>query len=535
MLQKSTLFFVAALSLASFTLVAQNQITTPSGQPLIIGANGLRHGGLTSASPTQSSNGKVLSLDGTGTFMLVPAGVSSQWTTAGSSINYNLGNVGLGVASPLQRLDVNGNINISTGSGIRINNITQFRQIGTLTSVAIGEGAGNTASTTAAADNILIGYFAGSKSEAPFNILIGTRAGLNVTTGSNNTFIGRDAGRTTTTGTRNFFMGTSSGFTNNGSDNVFIGFFSGFSNTSGFNNFFAGTNSGYNNTTGENNLMFGRDAGFNNTTGSRNTYLGFGAGTGIVGGNNNTFIGFSARPTGAGAASLTNSVAIGANAQVSASNSIILGGTGAAQASVGIGITAPTARLHVVAGGTIATGVRFQSLPTASGTVFRLYVDADGNMMRASTSGLRESAEAGEDRNWALTPDNHLVNTNTGGIIIGTGVDRTPSGYSLYVSKGILTERVKVAVRSTDEWRDNVFQPTYRLRTIEEVASYIEQHKHLPGVPSAEEMVANGNDLQKTDGILLEKIEEMMLYIIELKKENAELKKVVEEIKQKKP
>jgi hypothetical protein len=82
---------------------------------------------------------------------------------------------------------------------------------------------------------------------------------------------------------------------------------------------------------------------------------------------------------------------------------------------------------------------------------------------------------------------------------------------------------VKVAVKSTADWRDNVLQDDYKLRSIEEVESFIKQNKHLPGVPSAQEMVQNGNDLQKTDAILLEKVEEMMLYLIDLKKQNTVL------------
>ena len=107
--------------------------------------------------------------------------------------------------------------------------------------------------------------------------------------------------------------------------------------------------------------------------------------------------------------------------------------------------------------------------------------------------------------------------------MIGTGLSSTPAGYKLYVSEGILTERVKVAVKSTADWRDNVLQDDYKLRSVEEVESFIKQNKHLPGVPSAQEMVENGNDLQKTDAVLLEKVEEMMLYIIELKKQNTVL------------
>jgi len=112
----------------------------------------------------------------------------------------------------------------------------------------------------------------------------------------------------------------------------------------------------------------------------------------------------------------------------------------------------------------------------------------------------------------------------------------TNCNYSLYVEHGILTERVKVAVFGTGDWSDYVFADDYKLLSLDSVELFINQNKHLPGVPSSEEMVANGNDLQTTDKILLEKIENLYLYIIQLNKEieiirseNFELKKIIQD------
>lgn len=170
-------------------------------------------------------------------------------------------------------------------------------------------------------------------------------------------------------------------------------------------------------------------------------------------------------------------------------------------------------------------GVKMENLPTTSGTgAYGLYVDASGNVLRRTTAGAREAAGESSDAHWTLSADNHLLNNNTGGILIGTGLRSTPAGYKLYVSDGILTERVKVAVKSTADWRDHVLQKSYPLRTVEEVESFIASNGHLPGVPTAQEMIRDGNDLHQTDALLLEKIEEMTLYIIELKRENTALK-----------
>ena len=100
----------------------------------------------------------------------------------------------------------------------------------------------------------------------------------------------------------------------------------------------------------------------------------------------------------------------------------------------------------------------------------------------------------------------------------------TNTGYSLYVLGGILTERTKVAVRSLGNWSDHGFAKDYKLTTIAEMETYIKANKHLPGVPSAEQMVENGLDVATMDAKLLEKIEELSLYVIQLKKEIDALK-----------
>jgi hypothetical protein len=103
----------------------------------------------------------------------------------------------------------------------------------------------------------------------------------------------------------------------------------------------------------------------------------------------------------------------------------------------------------------------------------------------------------------------------------------TPSGYKLYVSDGILTEKVKVAIKSTSNWSDFVFDKDYELLSLGEVETYIQKHKHLPGIPSAEEVVQEGIDVATMDAKLLQKIEELTLYMIEMKKENAQMKKEI--------
>ncbi|SEO97041.1 hypothetical protein SAMN05444671_3846 [Flavobacterium sp. CF108] len=79
---------------------------------------------------------------------------------------------------------------------------------------------------------------------------------------------------------------------------------------------------------------------------------------------------------------------------------------------------------------------------------------------------------------------------------------------------------------------DYVFENDYKIKTLEEVENYIKENKHLPEVPSAQEIEKNGLMLAEMNMTLLKKIEEMTLYMIEMKKENEEMKKDISILKQ---
>lgn len=85
------------------------------------------------------------------------------------------------------------------------------------------------------------------------------------------------------------------------------------------------------------------------------------------------------------------------------------------------------------------------------------------------------------------------------------------------------THRLEVCgmIRATDViaetgWCDYVFQPDYRLRSFDELRGYIQTHGHLPDVPSAAEVEHNGIRLAEMNAILLKKVEELTLYVLEL-------------------
>ncbi|ATL47511.1 hypothetical protein COR50_10210 [Chitinophaga caeni] len=108
----------------------------------------------------------------------------------------------------------------------------------------------------------------------------------------------------------------------------------------------------------------------------------------------------------------------------------------------------------------------------------------------------------------------------------------TNSPQSLLSVNGTITAK-KVKVLSGG-WSDFVFEPGYRFPSLYELEQYIQKHQHLPGIPSATEVAKDGIDVADINKKLLQKVEEISLYLIEhqkeidaLKEENQRLKKEV--------
>jgi hypothetical protein len=98
------------------------------------------------------------------------------------------------------------------------------------------------------------------------------------------------------------------------------------------------------------------------------------------------------------------------------------------------------------------------------------------------------------------------------------------------VEGGILTESINVAVKNTDKWADKVFQKDYNLKPLNEVEEFIKKNKHLPNIPSAMDVVEDGINVAEMNASLLEKIEELTLYVIGLNKENINLRLLIEKL-----
>ena len=122
------------------------------------------------------------------------------------------------------------------------------------------------------------------------------------------------------------------------------------------------------------------------------------------------------------------------------------------------------------------------------------------------------------------------------GVIVGSNAITIPAGstYKLAVGGGILTEKVRVATTGTPFWADFVFEPNFKLRTLSELDKYIKLNKHLPDMPTTSEVTQNGIDLAETQALLLQKVEELTLYVINQNKKIEGLERRIKKMTRKK-
>jgi hypothetical protein len=206
---------------------------------------------------------------------------------------------------------------------------------------------------------------------------------------------------------------------------------------------------------------------------------------------------------------------------------LILQGSGG---NVGIGTTNPRGRLEVnghiylpanqwicLAGGPRAFNEDYPRLAITH-TGIHGYIDYMDNLhFRAN-------------KNWisALT----LYGDGTVGVGFGTTYtagDYRTQGYKLAVNGGILCEEVKVIADVPDA--DYVFDTDYKLTTLPELESFVKKNRHLPNIPSAEQFKKDGYKVGEMDEMLLRKVEELTLYVIEQQKTINNLKSELEALK----
>jgi hypothetical protein len=110
----------------------------------------------------------------------------------------------------------------------------------------------------------------------------------------------------------------------------------------------------------------------------------------------------------------------------------------------------------------------------------------------------------------------------TGKILIGNRIPQTQTDYSLAVEGKIVGQSLYVTAPSN--WADFVFAPNYKCMPLPELEAYLTTNKHLPLIPAASQVEANGYSVAEMDAKLLQTIEELTLQVIKLGKEVEQLK-----------
>ncbi len=170
---------------------------------------------------------------------------------------------------------------------------------------------------------------------------------------------------------------------------------------------------------------------------------------------------------------------------------------------VGIGTTTPSDKLH------IKSGIENDALKVEVGDDTKLRVNKNG------------SVSVGTD---SEGPADGLYVSN----VMTVGTPQIPLGYKVAVAGKIIAEEVDVQLQQ--DWPDYVFAEDYKLKSLAEIKNFVEENQHLPDVPSADEVKENGIKLGEMNAILLQKIEELTLYMIELEKKNNDLEVRMQEL-----
>jgi len=197
--------------------------------------------------------------------------------------------------------------------------------------------------------------------------------------------------------------------------------------------------------------------------------------------------------------------------------------------NVGIGTNLPKQMLHVVGGNILISKTSTNRAPGS--TNGSLFFGSDATSTSQSGEwGIEYLSE--DDLEHGLNfwkpatsvgggGNFYLFLKDNGNIGIGTNDPQA----KLAVNGEILAKSVRVNTGST-YWPDYVFGNDYNLMSLRELEQYVNAHKHLPGIPSAQEVEERGNvDLGAMNALLLEKVEELTRYVIDLQNQIDELKK----------
>jgi hypothetical protein len=207
--------------------------------------------------------------------------------------------------------------------------------------------------------------------------------------------------------------------------------------------------------------------------------------------------------------------------------------------NVGIGITAPTSPLHVK-----SDVNKTLSLDFVAPAIINTYTWQ--SLQTSSVEQWRVVGRSEDNANlefWNKTADPILSLMQSGNVGIGTtdtfGHKLAVDGKATFKNE-VLASEFKVYTFGANTigitatpWPDYVFESDYDLLSLEEVEDHISQKGHLPNVPSAKEVEAEGSfSLGEMNKKLLEKVEELTLYLIEQNKEIKQLKQQMKSLQE---
>jgi hypothetical protein len=193
------------------------------------------------------------------------------------------------------------------------------------------------------------------------------------------------------------------------------------------------------------------------------------------------------------------------------------------QKYIGIGTNTPQSLLHVV--GDITAG---QGAAQGTAIAGRLLI-SDGTNGTASINGNHtDNNNVGIDFTVlnASTALDAVSIKPTGNMVIGQPTAGNPYNANYLLDVKGFARANKLVVNTNGA--DFVFEPTYKLTPLNKVEAFIQANHHLPGIEPAAQMQKEGVDVGSNQAKLLQKIEELTLYVIEEHKKNSELNKTVE-------
>ena len=144
-------------------------------------------------------------------------------------------------------------------------------------------------------------------------------------------------------------------------------------------------------------------------------------------------------------------------------------------------------------------------------------MDGDQKQMSDLLIGNLDGLNTGYSSFMVINPDGN----------IGIGTNET-YGYKLAVNGAIITEEVTVKVR--ENWPDYVFNKNYKLLSINQLDRYIKDHGHLPEIPTIYDIKKEGLKVGEMQRLLLQKVEELTLYIIQQESRISSLEGIIDEI-----